>query len=307
MQEKIIEITQKNTLLNLSRGFLKISCGENSHLIPMDEIMCVLISAPDTLVSKNVVNALTEHHATIVYCDQKFLPSSITLPCVGHVHISERIEHQLSASKPLQKNIWKDIIESKITNQANVLGKIHANHPKITQIKIIKNSVLSGDSKNAEGTASRVYFRAVFGDKFRRDRDSGGVNAFLNYGYIILRSAIARKITATGLLPYVGIHHHNRQNAMPLVDDLMEPFRPLVDYYVYEYFMNNGYDLNDTSVPITPDAKRHMASLVVSPVETPLGNTSFHEGVSAYINSFYYSLRDKKNTLSHPDIIRLLS
>ncbi len=178
MQDKIIEITQSKTSLSLSRGFLKVVCGSNENLVGLGEVISVLISAPDTVISKNVINALTDNHATIIYCNQKYIPSSITISYIGHVHISERLEHQLSASRPLQKNMWKDIIEHKIMNQAKVLNIKCPNHPQVRKIIIIKKSVLSGDSKNAEGIASRIYFRALFGDSFRRDRDASGVNAF---------------------------------------------------------------------------------------------------------------------------------
>lgn len=299
MHDIIIEITQDGTTIKRYRGFMRIIQRDKQQDVPIDRILGMVISAHDTLLSKNIINAICDAGGTIIYCDAKYMPVSITTPYIGHCHISERIPIQLATSVPLQKNIWRDIIKQKIHNQARTLEQIHPNHKTIKDLDYLTKSVLSGDSKNAESTASRLYFKSLFGKNFLRNRDKQDINMLLNYGYIIIRSAVARHISVTGLLPYVGIKHKNRQNTMPLVDDLMEPFRAVVDYYAYQIWQNK--DISE-SPHLTPQDKRAMADILTVPTETPLGITNINEGIKQYVKSLYDSMANKQCQLMHPAI-----
>jgi len=169
--------------------------------------------------------------AVIVFCGTSYKPESIMVPLFGSYEFSGRVDDQIASSVPLAKQIWKSIIKEKIHNQAIVLEMLGL--PKVKELRILEKSVLSGDSNNREAVAASVYWKALFGKDFRRDRDEDGINSVLNYGYAVLRGIMARAVCSVGLHPSLGIHHNNRLNNYCLVDDLIEPFRPLVDLIVY--------------------------------------------------------------------------
>jgi CRISPR-associated protein Cas1 len=153
----------------------------------------------------------------------------------------EILQSQISAKEPLKKSLWKQTVESKIKNQAALLNKLGKNGNKL---RPYYNNVKSGDIDNREGIAARLYFQELFGKNFVRDRFDSGINSLLNYGYTIIRSASARAIMSAGLFPAFGIFHHNRSNAFPLADDLMEPYRPFVDEIVFGLTKDNTLELN---------------------------------------------------------------
>ena len=157
---------------------------------------------------------------------------------------------------------WKDIIQAKLTQQAEVLST--CSKPD-APLRYMAKQVKTGDPENLEGQGARYYFQTLFGKDFRRDRAQDGVNAMLNYGYTILRSAVVRAITGAGLHPSLGIHHQNQYNAMRLADDLMEPFRPLVDFCVYRMTDEDEY----TSV--TSEVKKRLVALLSCTVRTEKG------------------------------------
>ena len=146
----------------------------------------------------------------------------------------------MGAGEVLKKQLWKQIVEAKIRNQAALLNKVGQEGDRLKQYY---QNVKSGDADNREGIAARIYFSELFGESFLRDRTVPGINALLNYGYAILRAATARALVSSGLLPAIGIFHHNRSNAFPLADDVMEPYRPYVDEIVYDMAMQAKLDL----------------------------------------------------------------
>jgi CRISPR-associated protein Cas1 len=154
----------------------------------------------------------------------------------------------------LKKNIWQQIITAKIKNQSFILNKFGKNGDMLRPLFM---NVKSGDSDNKEGTAARLYWRELFGNNFVRDQDGADINSLLNYGYAILRAAVARALMGAGLLPTLGVYHRNRYNAFPLADDIMEPFRPFVDEVVYNMAENNIYTL-------TKEAKAILFKVVYS-------------------------------------------
>ena len=194
--------------------------------VPVEDIGFVVIDNPQISFTLKLVEELNEHNVAVVFCDSKHLPSSMLLPLDAHHIQNELFRAQINASEPLKKNLWKQTVEAKIKNQARLLEKRGING---NPLKVIANSVKSGDSDNREGFAARIYWNALFGRKFIRDRYGDPPNMYLNYGYILLRSAVARALAGSGLLATLGIHHRNRYNAFCLADDMMEPYRPWVD------------------------------------------------------------------------------
>lgn len=231
MRNRILEIAESPARLRIERRQLVIEVEPEPARVPLEEIAVLVVAHPQVSYTQAVLTELASAGATFVTCDRKRMPVGILLPLEGHSTQTERFRQQLELSKPKQKRTWKQIVTAKITMQASLLEeRIETDaglRPLLSQIR-------SGDPANIEGRAARKYWTALFGNDFRRDRDAEGHNAMLNYGYAILRSITARAIVAAGLHPSLGVHHHNKYNAYCLADDLMEPYRPVVDAAVAE-------------------------------------------------------------------------
>lgn len=193
--------------------------------------------------------ALLANNTAMITCDSSRMPVGMMLPLSGNTTQSERFQAQIDASLPLQKQLWQQTIQTKIENQAYVLNTTHKVVVKnmLAWVDIVK----SGDSDNLEARAAAYYWANMFPHipEFRRGREGVPPNNLLNYGYAILRAIVARSLVASGLLPTLGIHHHNRYNAYCLADDIMEPYRPFVDKLVIE-IMESGEDITELSKPI---------------------------------------------------------
>lgn len=199
---------------------------------PIEDIGVVVLDNKQITVTSGLLEALLENNCAIVTCDSKSMPVGLMLPLYGNTTQNERFRHQLSASLPLMKQLWQQTVKVKIENQATVLKKCTGE--EVRCMKVWASEVKSGDSENMEARAAAFYWRNLFSiEGFTRDRDGIPPNNLLNYGYAILRAVVARALVASGLLPTLGIHHHNRYNAYCLADDIMEPYRPYVDDLVY--------------------------------------------------------------------------
>lgn len=218
---------------------------------PVEDIGFLVLDHPQISFTMKLVEELSDFNVATVFCDSKHMPASMLLPLDAHHIQSELFRAQVAASEPLKKNLWKQTIESKIRNQALLLEKLGK---KSTQLKAIAKTIKSGDSDNREGFAARIYWTALFGSDFIRERFGSAPNPFLNYGYILLRSAVARALAGSGLLATLGIHHRNRYNAFCLADDIMEPYRPYVDEI--------AYDLNEKYPDTIQLEKEHKAELL---------------------------------------------
>jgi len=230
--------------------------------IPIEDVGVVILDHRQITVTSSVFSTMLDNNVAIVTCDDKSMPTGLLLPLHSNTLQSERFQDQLEASLPLRKQLWQQTVEAKIRNQASVL--------KITTGQEARNmlawagSVKSGDSENLEARAAAFYWRNVFPEleDFNRDRYGAAPNNLLNYGYAILRAVIARALVGSGLLPTMGIHHHNRYNAYCLADDIMEPYRPYVDKLVYE-IMAEG----NLCPQLTREIKARMLSIPVLDVE----------------------------------------
>jgi CRISPR-associated protein Cas1 len=197
---------------------------------PVEDIGFIVLDHPQISFTMKLVEELNAFNVATVFCDSKHLPSSMLLPLdVNHIQ-NEIFRAQANASEPLRKNLWKQTIEAKIKNQSRLLARLGKNN---IPLKAVAKTVKSGDSDNREGFAARLYWMELMGRNFIRDRYGDPPNPFLNYGYILLRSAVARALAGSGLLATLGIHHRNRYNAFCLADDVMEPYRPYVDEIVF--------------------------------------------------------------------------
>lgn len=214
---------------------------DESRTVPIEDVGVVLLENQQTFITLPLLNALVENEVQVVLCNSKGMPSAIIQSMNSNNLQGETLRNQIACGEVLKKQLWKQVVEAKIKNQASLLNSIGE---KGNILKPFYTNVRSGDLDNREGIAARIYFQHLFGDNFIRDRDFPGINAMLNYGYSILRAATCRAIVSSGLLPAIGIHHHNRSNAYPLADDLMEPFRPFVDGVVYDLLMRGEIELS---------------------------------------------------------------
>lgn len=212
--------------------------------VPIEDIGVVLIENQMVSVSVPALNALNQNNCSVVFCDARHMPSSMLMNLDSNSVQAEVYRFQIDASLPLKKNLWKQVIEAKIRNQANLLTELGKDGDAL---KPYYSNVKSGDSDNREGIAAKIYWDLLFDGAFIRSREGVDPNSLLNYGYAILRAGMARAIMGSGLFPAFSLFHKNRYNAFPLADDLMEPYRPYVDQTVYSLFVEGNTSLNTTS------------------------------------------------------------
>ena len=214
--------------------------SEKVTTIPIEDIGVVVIDNRQITITSAVMDALLENNCALITCDAKSLPVGLLLPLCGNTTQSERFRYQIDASLPLKKQLWQQTVQAKICNQAKVLSK--CTDAEIGCMQVWSKEVKSGDSDNLEGRAAAYYWKKIFGHiaDFNRDREGVPPNNLLNYGYAILRAVVARALVSSGMLPTLGIHHHNRYNAYCLADDIMEPYRPYVDEMVFNLVKEKG-------------------------------------------------------------------
>ena len=217
---------------------------DDKQTAPIEDVGVVLLENQQTSITLPLLNALAENDVQVVICNSKGMPNAIIQSMNSNNLQGETLRNQIACGEVLKKQLWKQIVEYKIKNQASLLNGIGENG---SVLKPYYTNVRSGDIDNREGIAARIYFQHLFGDCFIRDRDEPGINTLLNYGYSILRAATCRAIVSSGLLPAIGIHHHNRSNVYPLADDLMEPYRPFVDGIVYDLILRGAVELNKST------------------------------------------------------------
>ncbi|NCA80263.1 MAG: type II CRISPR-associated endonuclease Cas1 [Sphingobacteriia bacterium] len=234
---------------------------ETIRTIPIEDIGVVVLDHKQITITQGLLEMLLENNCAVITCDSSHLPVGLMLPLCGNTTQSERFRNQIEASLPLKKQLWQQTIIAKIENQAAVLA---IQGVEIRNMQTWANDVKSGDSDNLEARAAVYYWKNLFADRpnFVRDREGDFPNALLNYGYAILRAIVARALVTSGLLPTFGIHHRNKYNAYCLADDIMEPYRPVVDQYVLKLLENgNSY------YEITNDLKAQLLTIPVLDVE----------------------------------------
>jgi len=260
--ERIVDIATDGRHLSAHRGFLIVEQQrEEVGRVPLDDVAAVIVHAHGVTWSTSLVVALAERGALLLLCGPNHSPVAVCLPIDGHHAQNGRMRAQWEAKRPLAKQLWKAIIVAKVRWQGAVL---EANGRAAGAFNLLARKVGSGDPDNIEAQAARRYWGLLMGEEFRRDREAGGVNGMLNYGYAVMRAMCARAVVAAGLHPSIGVHHANRGNPFALADDLIEPFRPLVDALTVR--------LRAIGVEaVTPEAKRAYAGLIAIDLPGPGG------------------------------------
>lgn len=264
---RIVEIADDRRYLFMHRGFMVVQDteGERQELgrVPLDDIAAVIANAHGLSYSNNLLVALAERGAPFVLCAANHNAVGMLLPIEGNFEQSRRIEAQIVASQPTHKRLWAAIVRAKLEQQAATLEAAGAPTAPLTALV---RKVKSGDPENIEAQGARRYWTLLFGQDFKRDQRGDGLNALLNYGYTVLRAATARAVIAAGLHPGIGLHHSNDNNAMRLVDDLIEPFRPLIDLKVWQLGRSDELQL-------TPETKRALVHTLYDDMQSDGGVT----------------------------------
>ena len=229
-----------------------------NNTIPIEDIGVVVLDHKQITITHGLLESLLANNTALITCDSSRMPVGLMLPLSGNTIQSERFRSQIEASLPLRKQLWQQTIQAKISNQAYVLNETRGTVAKNMQAWVVQ--VKSGDSNNLEARAAAYYWPNLFPDisDFRRGREEIPPNNLLNYGYAILRAVVARSLVASGLLPTLGIHHHNRYNAYCLADDIMEPYRPFVDKLVVEIV-----DSGENYIELTKQLKSKLLNIPV--------------------------------------------
>ena len=264
---RIVEIADDKRYLFVSRGFMVVaqSDGDRKELgqIPLDDIAAVIGNAYGITYTNNLLVALAKRGSPFVICGANHNVVGMLCPVDGNYQQAKRFDAQIAATKPTRKRLWAEVVKSKLQQQAAALEAAGANP---IPLSALVRRVRSGDPDNVEAQGARRYWQMLFGEDFRRDRYAGGVNAMLNYGYTVLRATTARAVVAAGLHPTLGLHHANESNAMRLVDDLMEPFRPIMDLRVWQLA-----ESGETS--LTADSKRALVRTLYDDMLSDVGAT----------------------------------
>ncbi len=263
MNHRVVEITREDARLNLHRGFLVVSSADGEiGRIALGDIGALIIRGHGTSLSVAVCSAFAERSLPVVICGSDQQPDAVIWPIDGHFEQGKRMQAQAEASLPVRKRLWREVVRAKIRTQAGILDLRGVRSNRLRQME---RAVRSGDPGNIEGQAARYYWPMLMGAGFRRERSSGGINARLNYGYTVLRSATARSILAAGLHPSLSLHHESRGTALRLADDLMEPFRPYVDFQVARLIDEGETD------ELSPAMKATLAAVLTRDLAGPKG------------------------------------
>ncbi len=265
--------------------------------VPIEDIGVVVLDHKQITITQGAMSALLDNNVAVITCDEHRMPSGLMLPLDGNTTQSERFRDQIEASLPLKKQLWQQTIQAKILNQSTVLYRQRG--LECGNMEAWAKRVKSGDSDNLEGRAAAFYWQNLFGHikGFRRDREGVPPNNLLNYGYAILRAVVARSLVGSGLLPTLGIHHHNRYNAYCLADDIMEPYRPYVDKLV-SGIVDSGADITN----LTKEIKGQLLSIPVLDVVINGRRSPLMIGVGMTTASLYKCYSGEIRKIAYPSM-----
>ena len=265
--------------------------------VPMEDITSLMLESQAVTISSAALQKLADHGVTVYFCDEKHLPAALLLPVNRHSRQLKALRGQIAMTKPAQKRLWQSVVVAKIQNQARCLELL--DHPGSGDLRELARSVRSGDPDNCEATAAAQYFPALFGQGFTRGTDCL-TNAALNYGYAILRGAVARNLAVHGLEPCLGIFHHSELNQFNLADDLMEPYRPLVELYV-------ASNVSESEEDLTPRIKQQLFNLTNYMIRQNGKRYRMISAVGRMTESFARVLTQDGAALELPELIPLES
>lgn len=292
MIRHIVEVSREPAHLAVRLNQLVLKQGARIlGSIPCEDVGVVVVDNPGASYSHAALATLAEAGAVLVVCGPDHLPAAVLLPLADHSQITWRINEQIRVSRPLRKRLWKQLVQAKIRAQA---ANVPAEWPAHAKLLDLARQVRSGDPSNLEAQAARIYWDNWLPEfSFRRNRDLGGLNALLNYGYAVIRASVARALVAAGLQPTLGLFHSNRANAFCLADDLMEPLRPLLDDRARELFQQ-GYE------ELSQEAKARLLEILQEPVRFGRRRMNFMLSLHAMVASLVQCYQGETKKLEIP-------
>jgi CRISPR-associated protein Cas1 len=283
--------------LQLKDEQMVISCPVSKDVkgrIPTEDLGLIMIDHYQVTITHQLIQKLMNHKVVVISCDDTHMPHGMMLPIYGHSEYSERVKDQIEASEPLKKQLWKQTVEAKIANQKAVLTKLgRYSDPMTTYLQEVR----SGDQSNMEGIAAQHYWKHLISLDFIRARHGASPNHLFNFGYIVLRSIVARAIVETGLLPVMGIFHKNKYNPYCLADDLMEPYRPVVDQLVMEWLEQGPAE------ELTKDFKAHILRMATVDLSIDNKTRPLMVAVKTSAVSLWKCYSGEKRQIHYPSLL----
>ena len=288
-------IIKKSEKLHFKDNQLIIDKDESSTKVPLEDINYILIEDSSTILTTRLLAELGKNAISLIVCDERFEPTSIMYPYNYHFKQLDVFSHQLEIDDSIKNEFWNQIVKRKIENSIRVMEMNSKEEFPISKLTEYLNEITDGDSKNREGLAAKMYFRSLFGSDFIRFYDDN-VNAALNYGYTIIASAIIRNLAVYGLNTYLGIHHSSKINNFNLAYDFLEPYRSVVDKFVYD-------NKDDIVLPLSFEFRKKLINLLNEEVLHQNKKYTTEYSIGLLIKSYIKSFSTGEIKLDLPSII----
>lgn len=277
-------------ILKLRLDNLEIHKKDNKVYIPLSDITMVVLEGNRTTITTKLLSSLSQNNVGLVICDDKYLPVGIYLPYGQYHHYSKRVIKQSQWTKEQKGQIWKNVISQKMNNQLAYAKFAGVDSDRLELMQDLISNLVVGDTTNREGPVAKVYFDSLYGKTFTRD-DDDLINAAMNFGYAILRSCMARIVVGNGLVTMLGIFHRNEFNSFNLVDDLMEPYRPLMDYWV------NKYVIDDKKDYLSYEARLKIIEFMNQKIQIQNKKMTIDNSMQEYVASFVAAMDEQDPSL----------
>lgn len=291
-------IIENDVSIRLKLDNLVIQKEEKEIWIPVDDISVLIIDNRKITFTARMMCSLAAHNVGVIFCDQEHLPIGFFSSYDNYSRISKSIHYQIDATDEYYNVLWKSIVQAKIRNQKKVLEKLHKNENVIKSLERFCGEVEKGDVTNREAHAAKIYFNELMGCSFSRGNEDLLLNAGLDYGYAIFRSYLAKLCVGYGLNSQLGIHHRNEYNRFNLVDDMIEPFRPFVDYFAYVLLEKEDYFMGEH--------RHQLVNLLNHKVIYKHKKMFLCNAMEEFVANVAADISGKKNSLEFPDVEKYL-
>ncbi|MGR3742441.1 type II CRISPR-associated endonuclease Cas1 [Companilactobacillus sp. DQM5] len=280
---------KEGDLLKVRLDNLEIHKLDNKVYIPLSDINMVVLEGNKTTVTTKLLTRFSENNIGLVICDDRYLPAGIYLPYGQYHHMSKRVIEQSNWTQKQRDVIWKSVITQKVNNQITFAQMLGVEQDRLELMRRLANEIVDGDKTNREGHIAKVYFDSLYGNSFTRDQDILE-NYAMNFGYAIIRSCMARTVIGNGLITMLGIFHKNEFNSFNLADDLMEPFRPLMDYWIHKVVM----DKNDY---LSYESRLNIIEFMNQKLEVNGKKMTIDNAMQEFVKSFLASMENENTEL----------
>ncbi len=288
-------VIKKADKMRLKDNNLVVINDNNVRNIPLEDINFIIIEDNKTVITTRLLSEISKYFISLIICDEKYEPSTITYAYNNHYKQLETLQTQLSSTEELKSILWKSIVKKKIENEIVVLQMTSQDEKVIEKLKKFYNEVTDGDTTNREGLAAKMYFRSMFGSEFIRFYDDA-LNSALSYGYTIIKSCILRTLVKYGLNTFLGIHHKSITNNFNLAYDLIEPYRSIIDNYLY-------YIQDELTYPLSFNIRKSLIDLLNQEVMCNNMHCTIEYSIDLLVKSYIKSLEEKKDLLIFPNLI----